>query len=256
MIPKIIHYCWFGGNDKSALALSCIESWKFYLSDYEIIEWNEGNFNVNSCEYVSEAYESKKWAHVSDYVRAKVLHTHGGIYLDTDVEIRRNLDQFLVHKAFSGFELKGFPFTALWGTEKGHHWPLKVVEYYHKAKFTLETNTVSVSKLLVSDYGINPNLDKLQVFDNDIFIYPSTYFCLDMPNYATHHFEGSWLEKKNGVTWKDHLHNKYFENQFFERSSFQYIIEKALQNSGQNSIVSMKVLLKVYLLFILRKWKS
>ena len=87
MIPKIIHYCWFGRNSKSKIILKCIESWRKFMPDYEIIEWNEDNFNVKQNEYVKSAYNNKKWAFVSDYARMKVLYQYGGIYFDTDVEL-------------------------------------------------------------------------------------------------------------------------------------------------------------------------
>ena len=93
MIPKVIHYCWFGGNPKPKLAEKCIKSWKKYCPDYEIIEWNEDNFDISAAPlYVRQAYEAKKWAFVTDYVRLEVVYNHGGVYLDTDVELLKSLD--------------------------------------------------------------------------------------------------------------------------------------------------------------------
>ena len=92
MIPKIIHYCWFGPNEKSELELKCIDSWKKYCNEYQLIEWNEHNFDINSNPYVREAYESKRYAFVTDYVRLYALYTYGGVYMDTDVEVIKNLD--------------------------------------------------------------------------------------------------------------------------------------------------------------------
>ena len=100
MIPKIIHYCWFGKNPLSDLAKKCIDSWKKYCPDYEIIEWNEENFDINSNVYVKEAYDSKKWAFVTDYVRLYALDKCGGIYMDTDVELLKGIDVFLENEAF------------------------------------------------------------------------------------------------------------------------------------------------------------
>ena len=130
MIPKKIHYCWFGGNPLPESFQICLASWKKYLPDYEIIEWNETNFDINCCEYVKLAASNKKWAFVSDYARALALFEQGGIYMDIDVEVKHNLDEFLHHRAFSGFEISGSPFTALWATEKGHIWPKKVLDFY------------------------------------------------------------------------------------------------------------------------------
>lgn len=106
MIPKTIHYCWFGGKPLPPLAIKCLESWNKYLPDYEIIEWNESNFPVNSIPYTKEAADKGKWAFVSDYARFYILYHNGGIYLDTDVEILKSLNPFLKHHSFSGFESK------------------------------------------------------------------------------------------------------------------------------------------------------
>ena len=97
MIPKTIHYCWFGRNKKSPLIEMCIDSWKKYCPNYGIKEWNEDNFDINQCQFVKEAYATKKWAFVSDYARLYILKEHGGIYMDTDVEVIKPLDRFLVH---------------------------------------------------------------------------------------------------------------------------------------------------------------
>lgn len=120
MIPKVIHYCWFGGNPKSDLILKCMASWKQYLPDWEFIEWNESNFDVNMFEYTREAYTSKKWAFVADVARLYAVYQCGGIYMDTDVELKQPFDSLLDCSAFFAFESpllintgKGF------GAEKG-----------------------------------------------------------------------------------------------------------------------------------------
>lgn len=104
MIPKIVHYCWFGGNPLPASALRCIASWRKFLPDYEIREWNESNFDVRAVPYVREAYEAGKYAFVSDYARFRVLYEHGGLYFDTDVEVVRPLDEVLAQGPFMGCE--------------------------------------------------------------------------------------------------------------------------------------------------------
>ena len=104
MIPKIIHYCWFGGNPLPPLALECIASWKKFLPDYEIKEWNEKNFDVNITPYTAEAYLQKKYAFVSDVARLIVIYEQGGIYMDTDVEVIKPLDDLLENKAYMSFE--------------------------------------------------------------------------------------------------------------------------------------------------------
>ena len=104
-IPKIIHYVWFGHNPKGELIEKCIESWKYHMPDYKIIEWNEGNFDISSHPYTKNAYANKKWAFVSDYVRLKILYEQGGIYLDTDMYILKNLDDFIDKKSGANYEL-------------------------------------------------------------------------------------------------------------------------------------------------------
>ncbi len=101
MIPKVIHYIWFGKGKKNELIEGCMKSWKKYCPDYEIKEWNEDNFDINSNQYVKEAYDNKKWAFVSDYVRLYALYNEGGVYLDTDCELLGNIDEFLANNAFS-----------------------------------------------------------------------------------------------------------------------------------------------------------
>lgn len=212
MIPKKIHYCWFGGAPQPESFKICLASWKKYLPDYEIVEWNESNFDVQCCEYVRKAAEHKRWAFVSDYARALALFEQGGIYMDIDVEVKHNLDEFLHHRAFSGFEISGSPFTALWATEAGHPWPQKVLEFYQgKKDFDLTTNTVFVSELLKTEYQIDSQRDEYQELADGIAIYPSSYFCLDLPkNYAAHHFVGTWHERDSPNPFKDFVHAFFY----------------------------------------------
>jgi len=107
MIPKVIHYCWFGRSPKPALAKKCIKSWMKYCPDYEIIEWNEDNFDIHMNAYTEMCYKQKKWAFLSDYVRLWVVYQNGGLYFDTDVELLRNPDFLLEREAFFGFETEG-----------------------------------------------------------------------------------------------------------------------------------------------------
>ena len=103
-IPKVLHYCWFGGAPKPKNIQNCIRSWKKYCPDYEIIEWNEQNFDVSQSLYTRQAYDARRWAFVADYARLKILYEQGGIYMDTDVELLRSLDDLLVYPAFFGFQ--------------------------------------------------------------------------------------------------------------------------------------------------------
>lgn len=193
MIPKKIHYCWFGKNPKPKLVQDCIKSWKKFLQDYEIIEWNEENFDVFQNDFVKTAYQNKKWAFVSDFARAKALYENGGFYLDTDMEVRNSLNDFLHHRAVCGFEIKGIPYSAFWGIEKGHVLGKKIMEYYENNPYKEQPNTAIFSKLLVEEFGADAQRDEFQELSEGIVIYPSHYFSLDIPkNFVVHHFSGSW----------------------------------------------------------------
>ncbi|MCR5195265.1 MAG: glycosyl transferase [Pseudobutyrivibrio sp.] len=208
MIPKIIHYCWFGKNEKSGLVKECIDSWKKFMPDYEIIEWNEDNFDINICKYTKEAYEAKKWAFVSDYARLYALNKMGGIYFDTDVQALKPLDEFLGEKAFTGFEVRDCIVTAVMAFEKEDAFIKELLEQYHYMSFinpdgslNTTTNVTMISRKL-KDKGMIPNGKKQTV--GDIIIYPQIYFC---PNnisriwkkpskhsYVIHHFDCSWRD--------------------------------------------------------------
>ncbi len=194
MIPKKIHYFWFGKADLPPLAKFCIETWKTIQPDFEIIEWNESNFDVYSNAFIKEAYELKKYAFVADYARGKILYEYGGFYMDIDMELKMPLNEFLEFPAVCGFELKGVPYSAFFGTAKGHELAKDIKEYYEKQpKFEKTPNTKIFSELLVSKYGANAEFDEFQKLKYDIHLFPSSYFSLDFPkNYVTHHFSGTW----------------------------------------------------------------
>lgn len=207
-IPKKIHYCWFGGNPLPESALKCIESWKKYCPDYEIIEWNESNFDVNQNNYVREAYESKKYAFVTDYVRLYVLNNYGGIYMDTDVEVLKSLDRFLNNKAFSGFETSCTIPTGIMGAEKESSWISYLLNYYDNSHFILEdgsmnftTNVQTITNMTKEKYKVDLVGNLLDIKDV-VAIYPKEYFCpkeyetgkikITENTYTIHHFNASW----------------------------------------------------------------
>ena len=137
MIPKTIHYCWFGRNPKPALAQKCIQSWKKHCPDYTIMEWNEDNYDISSAPlYVRQAYEARKWAFVTDYVRLHVVHDHGGIYMDTDVELKKNPDALLEYSAYFGFEDGQYVNTGLgFGAIPGHPFLKEIMADYEGIPF-------------------------------------------------------------------------------------------------------------------------
>lgn len=135
MIPRIIHYCWFGNNEKKERAQKCIKSWKKYCPDFRIIEWNEQNFDVNSNEYARYCYENKKWAFLSDYARLEIVAKYGGLYFDTDVELIKSPEKYLEYEAFYGFENSMCVNTGQgFGSEAKHPVVLAMKEQYENLK--------------------------------------------------------------------------------------------------------------------------
>lgn len=213
-LPKVIHYCWFGGNELGDQELKCIDSWKKFLPDYEIVCWNESNYNLLRNEYVREAYEAKKWAFVSDFARFDILHQYGGVYFDTDVEIIASMDDILNKGPFMagesapsrdhgltvapGLGLAAYPGMALYQ---------KILESYNDQHFinsdgSLNTKTVVVRVTeLLRDCGLR-DVNEVQTLD-DLTIYPVDYFnpkdyftgeiVLTNNTRAIHHFSMSWV---------------------------------------------------------------
>ena len=210
-IPKIIHYCWFGGKEKPDLVKKCIESWKQNLKDYEIVEWNEQNFDVNCNDYVKESYEARKFAFVSDYARVHALYHIGGIYLDTDVEVYKSFDDLLHHDSFWGFEQENYIATSTIGAAKGNVLIKQFLDSYSEKKFVHEdgsfnelTNVAIITKML-ENLGLKPD-GKYQEIDGLGVFYPQTYFspydyinCRSFKTdhtYSMHYFYKSWLPPK------------------------------------------------------------
>lgn len=206
MIPKKIHYVWVGGNEKNNTIKQCMKTWGKHLEGYEVIEWNENNFDIDSHPFVKAAYKAKKWAYVSDYIRAYVIYKYGGIYLDTDILVLDNFDRFLNNRAFVGFENPQYPFTAVFGAEPGHSLVKDMIEYYDRLdeyKFDFEkNNTISVSDLLIKKYHCKVG-NKFQILDEDIAVYPDTVLCNPSENsISIHVFTGTWLEGKKALARK------------------------------------------------------
>ena len=209
-IPKVIHYCWFGNGQLPPLAEKCIKSWKKYCPDYEIICWNEENFDVTQNRYMREAYEAKKWAFVSDFARLKVVYDHGGIYLDTDVEILKPIDELLESNGFFGFDEKGLVCTGLgFGAEAGNEIVSAFLKDYDDIPVLLPDGSLDMSPCP------NRNTDALkrlgmdtenndQTFMGARFL-PCEYLCpmeyytgkknITKNTYSIHHYCASWTSK-------------------------------------------------------------
>lgn len=210
MIPKIIHYCWFGKNEIPNNVNKCIESWKKRCPNYKIVCWNENNYQFDNT-YVKQAYEKEKYAFVTDYVRLDVISKYGGIYLDTDVELLKSLDELLELDSFFGLEEAGRVNTGLcFGSKKNNELIEKLKYVYHDQKFIINgrVNTktcVEFSRPVFKAMGMVDKNCK-QVFDNGkCVIFPTQYFCpknigngkiyIDKRTYSIHHFDSTWKSK-------------------------------------------------------------
>lgn len=207
MIPKKIHYCWFGGKKLPKEAIKCIESWKKYCPDYEIIEWNEFNYDLNKNEYVKYTYENKKFAFLSDYARLDIIYNEGGIYLDTDVELLKPLDALLNCEGYIGMEDVGTINTGQgFGAVKGHPFIKENMDFYNNYEFKdKDGNFKKIICVKVStDIMLKKGMKKKNEFQKvaNMNIYPTNYFCplkvgtnilkITENTYSIHHFASSW----------------------------------------------------------------
>ncbi len=212
---KYIHYCWFGDKPLPKLAKRCIKSWEKYLPDYKIIKWSEDNVDLDECQFVKEAYENKKWAFVSDYVRTKVLNDMGGIYFDTDMEVTKDITKLLCNETFLGIEDTGFVAVGVWfeKNEKSFLTTELLKKYKSFDGFDVEKmSEFSIPKLISSilnEYGLEKGSGKIQVIRNNIYIYPREYFYPYSYNWENnvftdntcmiHYYDASWIPLKDRI---------------------------------------------------------
>ena len=216
-IPKIIHYCWFGRKEKPEIVKKCINSWRENLKEYEIREWNEDSFSLDSNEFVREAYEHNKFAFVSDYVRVYALYNYGGIYLDTDVEVNQSFDKYLNDESFWGFEAGNYIATSTIGTVKESKVIKKFLDSYEGKKFINEDGTyntitnVRIVSSMFEDLGVKLN-GEYQKIEGIGSIYPMQIFSpydyryyQDLRNINTvciHYYYKSWLPLSERIKQK------------------------------------------------------
>lgn len=211
MIPKVIHYCWFGGGEKGKLLQKCIKSWSKICPQYQIVEWNEDTFDISSApEYVRLAYAERKWAYVADYVRLKVVYDHGGIYMDTDVELLKPLDDLLGYSAYFGFETNETINTGLgFGATKGLPLLLEMMQQYEGRSFDYEKGQYLTCPLIDTAVFVNHGLKKdgtKQLLNGNILVLPTEYLCPKslLTEWITktentisiHHFSTSWFSEE------------------------------------------------------------
>ena len=225
---KVIHYCWFGNNPLGVKEQKCIASWKKFFPDFEIKEWNETNFDVKCNAYVEQAYNNKKYAFVSDYVRFEILHKYGGLYFDTDVEVVKPMYDLLENYAFAGFETQTqvAPGLVVWAKEPENEVFAKMLSFYDNMNFVNEDGSLNMITVcnyftdILKQYGLVQN-NTYQVLDNGFVIYPNEYFCpynnetgvMNKPEktYSIHWYAMSWLPKKQLYISKiTRIIHKYF----------------------------------------------
>lgn len=182
-IPKIIHLCWFGRGDYPPLAEMCIKSWGQFLSDYQIMIWNEDSFDINECSYTKKAYDERRWAFVSDYVRLKALYQYGGVYMDTDLEVIKDFSPLLEQKQFVSSYIEGGLITAGFiACEAYHPFIKKILDYYDEESLELENeqkinfimNPLIFTKIAIENYDFK--LTDNCLLKDEITIYPLDFF--------------------------------------------------------------------------------
>jgi hypothetical protein len=228
VIPKKIHYCWVGGNPIPEKNLKCINSWKRFCPDYEIFEWNENNYDFTKNRYMKEAYDAGKWGFVPDYARLDIVYNHGGIYLDTDVEVIKPLDELLYNNAFCGFEsIKHVNFGSGFGGVSGFPLLKEIRDSYNDISFIKNDGSLNLtpSPVLQTDFLLKHGLKRNSGFQviQGLAIYPVDYFSplslgtrqlkKTTNTYSIHWFDGSWLDE--ALRDSSEIYTKLFESALY-----------------------------------------
>lgn len=217
-MSKYIHYCWFGGKPLPKLAKKCIKSWKKYLPDYEIIEWNEHNVDLEECPFIKEAYENKKWAFVADYARTKAIYEMGGIYFDTDMMITKDISFLLDKETFLGVEDSMMVNAAVWGASKPKSYFAKRMIDFYKSQEHFNMNDlykVSIPRIItkiLDEFGFDPSMEDVQILHKNIYVYPRPFFYPLSFNFKdnkftndtcmVHYFDATWIPKNEQIEMK------------------------------------------------------
>lgn len=232
-IPKVIHYCWYGGKSKPKLVKECIASWKEHLPDYEIIEWNEENTDL-SHSFVKEAYFQKKWAFVTDFIRLKVLYENGGVYLDTDMMILKSLNELLSYNCFLGAEETKIVSGGIIGAIKNHSFIKGCLSNYDLINYDskINFNEMVIPKLLTNTYeriyGVSL-FDKI-IKKNNLVVYPPSYFYplpnilkKDIKKYKEYIEESSYAVHLWNASWVEYDEFYYLRNKKYIKALFKII---------------------------------
>lgn len=228
MIPKVLHYCWFGGDELPALESSCVETWERVMPGYEIRRWDESNFDVNRCDFAREAYEQGMYAFVSDYARYVILYEQGGIFLDTDIKVLKSYDSLLFNKGFCGYMQNNQYVNPglILGSEQTFSLFKDVIDCYESTHFSQSGSRVNpltsprvLTTLLEERYGLRRD-GTYQEFDDGFVVYPAEYFDpldshsgamnVTASTYSIHLYSGTWLSpaKKYRIKMRKHLASK------------------------------------------------
>ncbi len=259
-IPKIIHYCWFGGNPKNERILSCIESWRKLNPDYIIMEWNESNCDINETEYTKQAFKAKKWAFVSDYFRLKALYLYGGFYLDTDILALKSLDPFLCNKVVLSFEIKHIVVVGTIGAVEKSDFILKLLNTYKNDIFEQAyTMPFRITEFLSKHkYGLVKN-GLTQILKDDIKIYTPNVFMVDAGDgycVTKHLYEGSWLKNKDEDYYTavlNHYRNE-ISNQRFSKSILYFFYRCCHEIISKPCFKYLKPYVKVVFYYFKKKF--